>query len=169
MSRPRTLPSNKEIVRLYKSGVSLQKISQSYGLDGNAASISLKRAGINLKIRSGGGRPKGGDTSKDDEIIKRYLRGESGTKISIAVGKGQTTVYRRLAENGISRRPRAFIGFLPPVETIKKWHDNGKSFSEIASEVGCSISAVSRKLSRAGISITPHPNKKADESYRGAK
>lgn len=47
------------------------------------------------------------EESAKDGMAKRYLAGESGTKIAAAYGVSASTVYQALEERGVERRPSA--------------------------------------------------------------
>jgi len=90
----------------------------------------------------------------DDDIIQRYLSGETPSKIAERYGISKDVIARILKENATQMRPSAWSPkvFLPGL-AVAEMYVTGKSVNAISKHYGCTRSTVVRVLKEAGIRL----------------
>jgi hypothetical protein len=89
-----------------------------------------------------------------DEIVRRSLAGEGTTSLAEAFGASVVTIRRALRESGVEAKPGKGIPIKWGDETVKelgrRWVEGEASTSELAAEMGVSISGLYSTLRKAG-------------------
>jgi hypothetical protein len=99
----RTLP-DEQIVRLYVSGETADRIALRAGCCGVTVLQIIRRAGV--PVRKPGAPPTHKPRAiSDAEIIRRYRAGDPGPRLADAAGCTPGTVYRVLRQHGVEVRP----------------------------------------------------------------
>lgn len=87
-----------------------------------------------------------------DEIVSRYLAGESATEIGKTFGTSYRCIWKVLKKRGVSLRPRA--RFFPTEEhelCVVEKYESGLSLTQVAKEHGCHFATVRHVLLKHGI------------------
>jgi DNA invertase Pin-like site-specific DNA recombinase len=155
-----TLEQDKEVARLYQSGLSSIKIAKLYGIDKSSVLNALNRQGI--KRRRGTIEPTSHDViagmkefstklltpSEADQVYKIYdVGGFSLNQISLAYGFGKhgRGLSRALKEQGYELRGGKALTEEQEQEAIELYND-GSSAGQIAKRFDVSESAIFRIL-----------------------
>jgi hypothetical protein len=110
----------------------------------------------------------------DGQVIAAYEALRSAYKVAEALGIGNTTVYRILLKNGISReglheyRKRS-TRFQGQEQQIRDWYESGDTLDQIRIKLGgASDYSIKHAIRRAGgsLRINPAPTEKPGEAER---
>ena len=97
-------PSADELRRLYRRLGSIPRVSESLGVAYETARQWLLDAGAELRTK---GRPStNAETLDRNELVSRYVAGESIATIGKAYKVSPTTVRKRLLDAGVTLRRR---------------------------------------------------------------
>lgn len=103
-SRRRTLP-DAEIVRLYvEEKLDSDTIGARAGCSATAVLDLVRAAGGEVR-RAGGRRRSARLMLTENEIVRRYLAGESGPLLAYAAGCTSSAIYHLLRRHGVEMRP----------------------------------------------------------------
>lgn len=96
--------SDAEIVAAYVGGRDSDTVSYMAGCSGTTVIALVRAAGGTVRSPGGVRRTAELDIS-NEEIIRRYLAGESGCAIATAAGTYPATIYRILRNHEVAVRP----------------------------------------------------------------
>ena len=139
---------------LYKhEGMSAEEIGNKLGCSDMAVLGTLHRADVDVKK---GPSPEHPELKNREWLHEKYVEeGESALEISEELGCHPKTVYRRMEECGISRRPSSREQtpdlLESPTQLREEYHTDGVRAKDIADRIGCAKSTVLRWLSVHGI------------------
>ena len=156
-SKPKLTPAqDQDVLAKYRSGMSIQKIADEYGLSITPISAALKRCG---ETRRASTDYRWQPTPENCAEVVRLWHEELGVqKIARKVGAGNVTVSRVLREAGItprfSSRNRRFNK--AQMAQLAADHIAGVSMAELARRHNCSVPSVRLTLKRAGVQIQHH-------------
>jgi transposase len=142
-ARPRhdSRPTTAVLRELYVTNrLSLRQIAEQFDVTAQAVHHWMTAAGIERR-EPGAPAP----AFAVDELAERYLSGQSGLELAQHFGCSSATIYRRLADAGIDRRPPT-----PAVDraTLVAALAEGHTAPDIAAQLDVSITAVCRALER---------------------
>ena len=164
-----TPESRAELVRLWKTGLGVQKIARAVGTGNDKVSRILREEGVNP--RHGGGRLFKGDaltaliaeyeaTGSLAELGRRH--GCSGHAVSNTLKRAGVEV----AQNG--HDPKFWTE--ERIQWLREQHQAGRSDSDIAREIGYSQVSISRKLRDLNIRPPQPPRSKGDNhAWKGGR
>jgi len=156
---PEQLP---ELIARYNAGESVGEIAR----DLSFSSASLRRAFIRagLQLRFGGSASKL-SPAESEELVRRYVAGESTTALTSAFDLCPTTVEAYVKRAGVSLRPAARstrYGFTPEqIANMAARYQVGESVAQIARAFRCSWPTAAHHLRQFGIQVAA-PRSKVD-------
>jgi DNA-binding CsgD family transcriptional regulator/DNA-binding Xre family transcriptional regulator len=155
-----TAEQEAEACRLYQSkNMTCEAIGERLSVSRHVVASALKRSGVKM-------RPKGWSTrgqslaltaAQELEVCDRYLNGESGKAIAIALGISEGPVYAALKRHNIKARPSSYDGLFSKSEErliCARYLANDR-IAAIADDYGVTYQAVWNLLKRNGIAIRP--------------
>lgn len=107
-----------------------------------------------------------------DEIVRLYRRGHSFKRIATEVYWSPTCVRRVILTHGITPRSRATSRkqiSTDEVLTRTQLYGMGYSLAQVAEMCGCSVTAVTLTLTRAGVSTRGHSEALRNAYRRGRR
>jgi len=125
---------DKEVVALYKKGLSSNDIGKKFSCSGTNILNILKRN--NVKIRNTGYTKLVLQRKNEKKIIKQYLSGKSAYQIGVAVNLSEGTIRKILRENNIEIRD---ISEALSVRNYKHIEDTKRFLSNRMSDGGAII------------------------------
>lgn len=141
-----------EIVKLYESGQSTNKIAERYGCNAGTIYAVLKKMGVQIKKR----QKFDGKSSDYDELILSLYSKECGSrKIAKTLGLSSFTVLDRLQKNGINTNENSKVDpnnlLKDKEQQILDLYASGHSATEIAEIIGHSQGQISKFFSDRNI------------------
>lgn len=96
-----------------------------------------------------------------DEVVTRYIDGESIDGLAREYGINRTTVISHLERKGVERRrnPRKMTD--AKVEAAAADYSSGRSLAVVAAEFGVCERTLRREFDQAGVCVRPRPGVKA--------
>lgn len=129
-----------KVFEMYKDGCSFSQITKETGHSRTTVLKHLKLRGLWTK-----------KLSYDDEIIRRYLSGQSQNSIAKEMNICRNTVSYRLKLNNIERRTNQ----VNPEDVVELYAE-GFLVNEVAEMLGCSTATVTAKLDLANVKKENH-------------
>lgn len=146
------LEQNKQdIINLYKSGMSTNKIAKRYNCNSGTLWHHMKEWGIKLKKRQSF---EGHIEDYRDKIIALYQAGKSAYAISKELKISKPTILKFLRDNNLSVQPCKvdYNNLLKDHKNeVIQLHNSGKSENEIGEELGFSGSSIHRLIDELGL------------------
>jgi hypothetical protein len=102
-TRRKRLLSDREIVDLYKSGLSAMEVAQQAGTNWSKVLELVREAGETVRPK-GSPRPTLPEGVTEADVCRRYRAGESGLQIAASLKIGRNFVYRILEQGGVRLR-----------------------------------------------------------------
>jgi predicted transcriptional regulator len=127
---------------------SLSDIGREHGVTGETVRKWLQRYGIERRHTE-----RRAEIS-DDDLVRRYLAGQTVARIAADLGVSATTVSKRLGAAGVERRrsrPAAVTGD----HLHREYVERGRTMAEIGADLGVSATTVRKYLDRFGIAARP--------------
>jgi len=153
-SKPKLTPAqDQEVLAKYRSGMTIQKIADEYGLSITPITRALKRCGETRRtISDYWWQPTPENCA---EVVQLWHEGLGVQKIGRKVGTGNETISHVLREAGIKTR---FGGQnhrfkKDQVAALTAEHTAGVSLAELARRNNCSSVVIRNTLRRAGVEI----------------
>jgi DNA-directed RNA polymerase specialized sigma24 family protein len=148
------------IVRLYKSGMSMQEVADTVGVSEPTVRRTLKRKGV--KSRPSGVPWVLVDPAERQAVVTMYQSGMPVTQIADQLGHGDQKVSDVLKEEGIQVARRAHYKLLPSQQLeVIKLYQQGESLRGIGDMFGVSRTMVMDILEEYNI-----PRRAAGWSYK---
>ena len=139
-----------EIISEYEAGMTIYQIADKYGISSSTIQYRLKKNGVKL-------RPRGGKKRIDlpmEEIISEYESGLSTYQLGEKYGVDDSTIYKRLKENGVKLRSCGGKINLPMKEIISEYQ-SGLSALKLAEKYGVGDSTIYKRLEENGVKLRP--------------
>lgn len=163
-------PENRaELVRLWKTGLSVPRLARQVGTGNDTVSRVLREEGVQPRL---GGQNHRFNREQTEVIANEYRAGASLNDLMRRHGGSPAVIANTLARAGVERRRKGTHKFWTPerIDWLREQHESGRSQESIGKEIGLSQSAIGRKLRDLGIlKPTPQAKGSAHGSWRGGR
>jgi len=136
----------KEIIRLYLSGISGDKISKRYSMGYLAFQTLLSSQGVIMRPS----HPRALSGEQEKEVGRLYIEGDSCPSIGKRYGVSKNTIASALSRQGIATHSMKTFSDEQEREIAKKYLE-GENSTDLSKEYGVSHHTIIRAMSRQGV------------------